>query len=152
LTAFDLPETIDPDAAARPWQWPPAWMNAAWQRGVGDLLDWVLGDRPDAPITGRTTASSPTVYDLTYEEAAAADVAAQGRVGPPVDPAHYPPPQYGEAIQATIAWLRGESTVPPVNRSGKGPYATATELSRWRGTSGRPLVLYWYLVRTAVGA
>lgn len=121
LTEFDLPDPMEPADAARPWQWELAWMNAAWQRGVRDLLGWVLGDRPDAPLSHHVSVGLPTVYDLTYEEAAASDIAAQGRpVGPRVDP-RQPPPQYGEAIQATIVWLRGETTLAPVDQHGNGP-------------------------------
>lgn len=56
---------------------------------------------------------TPNAYDLTYEDAAADDVVTQGCPGGlPVDPSTYPPPQYGEGIQATIRWLRGEDTTP----------------------------------------
>lgn len=97
-------------------------MNAAWQRGVRDLLDWVLCERPDAPLTARIV-DMPTVNDLSYEEVAASDVIAQGRPGGPrVNPATYSPPQYGEAIQATASWLRGQSTSRPVNQAGHGRY------------------------------
>jgi hypothetical protein len=117
LAAFDLPKPMDPADAANPWRWPPAWMNAAWQRGVRDLLDWVLGSRPVSPLCHRVVAGLPAVYDLSYKEAAANDIAAQGRpAGPPIDPVVYPPPQYGEAIIATISWLRGESTCLPSSR------------------------------------
>ena len=117
LAEFDLPDQIDPAHAVRPWQWPPAWANAAWQRGIRDLLDWVLGDRPSAALTGRAVGL-PTVYDLTYEEATASDVATQGRPGgPPVDPAACSPPHYGEGVQATIAWLRGETTELPTGQA-----------------------------------
>ncbi len=98
-------------------------MNAAWQRGVRDLLDWVLGDRPDGPLTG-IAAGMPTARDLSYEESASADVTAEGRPGgKPAGAAACPPPQYGEGIQATIAWLRGESRDQPVDRHGTGPYS-----------------------------
>jgi hypothetical protein len=97
-------------------------MNAAWQRGVCDLLSWVLGDRPDSPLCGRIVGL-PTVYDLTYEETAAEDVIAQSRPGGiPADPRRYPPPQYGEAVQANISWLRGESSTLPVGSCGEAPY------------------------------
>ena len=47
----------------------------------------------------------------------------QGRpAGLPVDPDTYPPPQYGEGIQAAIRWLRGQSTTPPVDQHGCGAY------------------------------
>jgi hypothetical protein len=96
-------------------------MNAAWQGGVHDLLSWVIGDRPDSPLCARVVGL-PTVYDLTYEETAAEDVIAQARPGGiPADSRRYPPPQYGEAIQATITWLRGETTIPPVGSYGESP-------------------------------
>ena len=102
-------------------------MNAAWLRGVRDLLDWVLGDRPDSPLSAHA-AKLPTVYDLSYEEAAAEDVVLQGSPGgTPVDPAQHPPPQYGEGLQAAILWLRGETTTPPLDQNRHGPYATSAE-------------------------
>lgn len=131
LAAFDLPETIDPADSANPWRWPHEWMNAAWQRGVRDLLDWVLGQRPDDLLAGRAVELS-AYYDLTYEESAASAVAVQGAPGGPlVDLTTYPPPQQGEAIRATIAWLRGESSESPIDQQGNGPYTR-----RPRGRSG----------------
>jgi hypothetical protein len=122
LAAFDLPGLMDPDDAADPWRWEPAWMNAAWQRGVRDLLSWVLGDRAASPLCGRTVGL-PAACDLSFEEAAARDVIAQGRPGGPLaDPRRYPPPQYGEAIQAAITWLRGETTTAPAGPHGESPY------------------------------
>jgi hypothetical protein len=71
------------------------------------------------------TVSLPTVYDLSYEETSANEVIMQGRPGGiPVDPNAYPPPQYGEGIQAAIRWLRGQSTIPPVDNAGCSPYGT----------------------------
>jgi hypothetical protein len=96
-------------------------MNAAWLRGVRDILTWVLGKSPASPICQRTI-DRPTTYDLTYEEAAADDVVLQGRPGGGVDPTVYPPPQYGEGIQAAISWLRGETTAPPANQNVLNPY------------------------------
>jgi hypothetical protein len=123
LDAFDLPDPIDPDDAQHPWRWPATWMNAAWQRGVRDLLDWVLGDSPTAPLSSKAI-TLPTLYDLSYEEAAAEEVVLQGRPGgTPIDPARQPPPQYGEGIQAAIIWLRGQTTRPPIDRHGLSPYA-----------------------------
>jgi len=127
LAACDLPDPMDPDDAMNPWRWSAAWMNAAWLRGVRDLLDWVVSDRPAAPLSAQTTRL-PTLYDLSYEEAAAEDVVQQGRPGgEPVDPARQPPPQYGEAVHAAILWLRGETTTPPIDHHGHGPYATSSE-------------------------
>jgi hypothetical protein len=68
-------------------------MNAAWLRGVRDLLTWVLGERDAAPLCNRTVGL-PTTYDLTYEEAAGDPVILQGRPGGiSVDPVTYPAPQ-----------------------------------------------------------
>jgi hypothetical protein len=123
LKAFDLPEPMSPSDARHPWRWSPAWMNAAWLRGVRDILTWVVGETPASPLC-RRAVGLPTTYDLTYEESAAGDVVLQGRPGGhPVDPASYPPPQYGESIQATISWLRGEITAPPADHNGHSPYS-----------------------------
>jgi hypothetical protein len=123
LEACDLPDPMDPTDARTPWQWDAGWMNAAWLRGVRDLLDWVLGERAASPLRCRVVGL-PTVYDLTYEDGAADDVVLQGRpAGLRVDPDAYPPPQYGEGLQGTIRWLRGETTTPPVDEHGCGVYA-----------------------------
>jgi hypothetical protein len=130
IDAFDLPEPMNSTDAKIPWQWDSRWMNAAWLRGVRDLLDWVLGNRAAAPLSGQTV-DLPAVYNLIYEDSAAADVVLQGRPGGiAVDPDSYPPPQYGEAIQATIRWLRGETTTPPADHHGCGAYAACPEASR----------------------
>lgn len=122
LDTCDLPDPMDPADSRNPWGWDAGWMHAAWLRGVRDLLDWVLGDRAASPLCERTVGR-PTTYDLTYEEGTSVDVALQGRPsGLPVYPGNYPPPQYGEAIQATVRWLRGEATTPPVDQDGHGPY------------------------------
>jgi hypothetical protein len=118
LEACDLPDPMDPADARIPWQWNATWMNAAWLRGVRDLLDWVLGDRAASPLRGRLVGL-PNAFDLTYEEGATEDVVLQGRpAGLPVDPGTYPPPQYGEGIQAAIRWLRGGTTTPPADLYG----------------------------------
>ena len=127
LEACDLPDPMDPADARTPWQWDAAWMNAAWLRGVRDLLDWVLGERAASPLR-RRLVGLPSTYDLTYEDGAAEDVILQGRPsGLPVDPAAYPPPQYGEGVQAAIQWLRGETTTPPVDQHGGGAYAACPD-------------------------
>jgi hypothetical protein len=127
LKACDLPESMSPSDARHPWRWSPGWMNAAWLRGVRDILTWVLGECPASPLCERAVGL-PTTYDLTYEEAAADNIVMQGRPGGLLaDPATYPPPQNGEGIQATISWLRGETTAPPVDNDGHGPYAPARQ-------------------------
>jgi hypothetical protein len=130
LDACDLPDPMDPADTRNPWRWDAAWMNAAWLWGVRDLLDWVLGERPASPLCSRTVGL-PAVCDLTHEDRSADDVIQQGRSGGIlVDPATYPPPQYGEAIQATIRWLRGETTAPPADNHGCGAYAACPAASR----------------------
>jgi len=121
LSAFDLPDPMNPSDARNPWQWPATWMHATWQHGVRDLLDWVLGDRLTSPL-GHQVACLPTVHDLEHEDLQADDVASQGRPGGVmIDPDTYPPPQYGEAIQASILWLRGEVTSSPIDAAGYSP-------------------------------
>ena len=123
LKAFDLPEPMSPSDAKHPWRWNTTWMNAAWLRGVRDILTWVLGETPTSPLTQRAVAL-PTTHDLSHEESAADEVVLQGRpCGRPVDPTAYPPPQYGEGIQATITWLRGETTTPPADHNGHSAYS-----------------------------
>lgn len=122
LKASDLPEPVPAAAARHPWRWSQDWMNAAWVRGVADLLGWVLGDSAASPL-GRAAAGSPSRSELTREAAAADEVVLQGRRGGlPVDPGRYPPPQYGEGLQAAVRWLRGETTTAPVDETGRGPY------------------------------
>jgi hypothetical protein len=121
LEISDLPDPMDPTDTLHPWRWPATWMHAAWLHGVRDLLDWVLGDLVTSPL-GQQAVGLPTAHDLEYEDLQADDVASQGRPGGViVDPAAYPPPQYAEAIQASIRWLRGEATISPVELAEYGP-------------------------------
>ena len=54
-----------------------------------------------------------------------------GRAASRVDPAAYPPPQYGEGVQAAIRWLRGEATTPPADQEGCGPYRSGQAGAAW---------------------
>jgi hypothetical protein len=122
LKAVGLPEPLPAPAARHPWRWNQDWMNAAWLHGVADLLGWVLGESTASPL-GRPVAGPPSRYELTCEAAAADEVVLQGRPGGRrVDPDRYPPPQYGEGLQAAVRWLRGEVTTAPVDAAGHGPY------------------------------
>jgi hypothetical protein len=122
--ACDLPDPVDLAEARNPWLWPATWMHAAWLRGVRDLLDWILGDRATSPF-GQQLAGLPTAHDPEYEDLQADDVAWQGRPGGgAIDPDAYLPPQYGEAIQATIGWLHGDALISPVGQAARpgSPY------------------------------
>ena len=126
LKAFDLPEPLPAAVARHPWRWGQDWMNAAGLRGVADVLTWVLGESTVSPL-GRPAAVPPSRYELTCELAAADSVVLQGRPGGRrVDPDRYPPPQYGEGLQAAVRWLRGEVTAAPVDAAGRGPYRRET--------------------------
>lgn len=119
LHVVEAPDGVGPDDLSKQ---DASQMNTAWLRGIRDQLDWVLGDRPDSPLCHRTVGL-PTVYDLTYEESAANEIAIDGRPDrTPADPAHCLRPQYGEAVVAAIRWLRGEGTIPPIDQAGRGPY------------------------------
>ena len=127
LGAGDLPAPMDPLFATRPWQWNASWMDAAWLRGTRDMLAWVAGDRDTAPLSGEI-AHLPPLADAMIEYGLAYDVLEQGRPGgQPVQPATYPPPQYGEAVQATCDWLSGALTSPPADRHGHGAYSGCRE-------------------------
>jgi hypothetical protein len=113
---------MDPADAWNPWRWDATRMNAAWLQGVRDLLDQVLGARGLSPL-GQRVANLPTALDLDNEDLTADDVLLQGRPGGiAVNPGTYPPPQYGGAIQAAIYWLRGETTISPVDQDASSPY------------------------------
>ena len=83
LKAFDLPEPMSPSDARHPWRWDATWMNAAWLRGVRDILTWVLGETSTSPLCQRTVGM-PTTYDLSYE-------AIRRRRGRPPRPPWRPP-------------------------------------------------------------
>jgi hypothetical protein len=92
-----------------------SYADVAWLQGVSDLLGWVLGDRPDAPLSKRATGL-PTVRDLQHEEGAAEDLIARSQHGSLwADAGSANPVEYGGAVQAAIRWLRGEVTIPPVD-------------------------------------
>jgi len=129
LAASDLPDEGNSADAGNPWRWSAEQMNAAWLRGVRDLLEWVLGERDTSPLCQRNKGL-PSAYDLTDEDIAAAEVAARGRPGGPLpNLAAYPAPQYGEAIQATVRWLRGEATAPPADCRGRSLYTAPMDRS-----------------------
>jgi hypothetical protein len=89
--------------------------DSAWPQGINDLLGWVLGDRPDSPLTHRVTGL-PVARDLSFEEDAAEDLIARRDyrgVRPDAGSGRCQLPEYGEAVQVAIQWLRGEVTELP---------------------------------------
>jgi hypothetical protein len=80
-----------------------------------DLLGWVLRERESSPV-GHRAVGPPTSDDLTYEEEAARDLLGMGRTGDPaVDLEIGIRAQYAEGVQASIRWLRGETTQPLID-------------------------------------
>ena len=144
----DLPDEMPTWRAQRPWQWPSSWMNAAWLRGAVRYLDWVLGDNPVSPLSGRQVRLDPVAtlahpephyaqVDLISMRGAGCGVAnieeemmvyldavvTQGHEGqPPAEPSRYPPPQWGEAVEQAHDWVTGENNKPPADHHGCGAY------------------------------
>jgi hypothetical protein len=144
----DLPAHMPAWRAEQPWQWPAPWMNAAWLHGTIAYLDWILGDTPVTPLSGRhaplhpelTLASPEPDYpleDLIALRGAGCGTAAieeelmgylsttvmQGHEGqPPAEPGRYPPPQWGEGVQQAHDWATGEDPTPPADHHGCGDY------------------------------
>ncbi len=112
---------IDADAADRRF----ARQDAAYLDGVAATLAWILRERPEAPIT-RSRPSELTTKDLKAERVHAEDVIEQARN--PGMIGRLRPPWYGEGVKLSITWLLGDSTAPPVDPAGRGPYDKASEL------------------------
>ena len=91
--------------------------------GVVATLGWALGERSEAPITGRRSRQL-TTRDIKTERVHAGDVIeratsswASGRL---------PSPWYGEGVKFTITWLLGDWTASPIDPAGRGPYSQDT--------------------------
>ena len=93
--------------------------------GVVATLAWVLGDRPETPIT-RAHPRELTTRDLKVERVHAEDVIEQARYPWMAD--RLPPPWYGEGVKHSITWLLGDSIAPPVDPAGRGPYGQRSAL------------------------
>ncbi|HUY45232.1 MAG TPA: hypothetical protein VMV92_05855 [Streptosporangiaceae bacterium] len=100
--------------------------DADYLDGVVTTLAWVLGQRPEAPITRRQSRELTTT-DLKAERLHAEDVINQARSPGMVGPLP-PPPPHGEGVKFTITWLLGDWTTPPVDPTGDGPYAQGSHL------------------------
>lgn len=89
-------------------------------------LPWILGERTEAPISRQQARELPA-RDLKRERVRADDVIEQARYPWLAD--RLPPPWYGEGVKLTINWLLGDTTAPPVDSVGRGPYDPDSELS-----------------------
>ena len=87
-------------------------------------LAWILGERAESPVT-RAHARELTTRDLKMERVHAEDVIEQSRYPWMAD--RLPPLWYGEGVKFGN-WLLGDSTAPPVDAAGRGPYAQDSEL------------------------
>jgi hypothetical protein len=99
--------------------------DADYLDGVIATLAWIRGERPDAPIT-RGRSRELATRDLKAERVHADDVIEQARHPWMAD--LLPSSWYGEGVKFSITWLLGDSTVPPVDPAGRGPYGRGSEL------------------------
>lgn len=144
----DLPPEMPPWRAEKPWQRPASWMNEAWLHGAIAYIDWIMGDTPITPLSGRhspldpvTTLASPeppyAQADLIAMRGVGCGVAnieeelmtyldaviMQGHEGQPeAQPDRYPPPQWAEGVQQAHDWVTGEDSKPPADHHGCGGY------------------------------
>lgn len=124
VLADPVPDPISAAQASRPWTMTAGQMNTFYLNGTLMLLMWVTGDSTDGPLTGQPALHTPPDADDIEIELAALDVViAQGCDREcPAEPGTYPPPQYGEGVDAAFRWLTGEDTQPPVDHHGCGAY------------------------------
>jgi hypothetical protein len=117
--AQDRDMNVDPDSRRLTRQ------DADYLGGVAATLTWILGKRPEAPIS-RQQARELTTRDLKRERVRADDVIEQARYPWMADRLRRP--TYGEGVKLTITWLLGDTTGPPVDAAGRGPYHPDSEL------------------------
>ena len=130
IARYGFGEELHPEDLARPWG-NARWQDNAWLRGVRDLLEWVLGERACGPLRG-TPAARPTPYDVYADLSDIDEIMWQGSRCP-VRPG-WPPPQSGEAMDATVHWLDGDTDVPPVCEHALGAYQCACQALARMGT------------------
>lgn len=104
--------TRDLDASPEDRQF--AQRHADYLDGVAATLAWVLGERPEAPIT-HTRSREPTTRDLKAERVHAEDVIGQAKRPWFTEPTST---WYGEGVNHSIDWLLGDSSTCPLTQSG----------------------------------
>jgi hypothetical protein len=104
------------DVAAEPEDWQLARQDVDYLDGVAATLAWVLGGRPEAPIT-RTHNRELTTRDLQTERLHAEDVIEQASDQWMAN--RFPSPWYGEGVKSAITWVLGDSTAQPVDPAGR---------------------------------
>ena len=92
--------------------------------GVVETLAWVLGKRPEAPIT-LTNPPEMTTRDLKLERVHAEDLIEQTKTPWAAD--GQPSARYGEGVKYTITWLLGDQITQPVDLAGQGPCSQWSE-------------------------
>jgi hypothetical protein len=97
-----------------------AQQHAEYLNGVAATLMWVLGERPEAPIT-HAHSQEVTTKGLKRERIHAQDVIEQASIPWMAD--RLSAPWYGEGVKYTISWLLGDWIAQPVDSAGRGPYA-----------------------------
>jgi hypothetical protein len=92
-----------------------AQQDADYLGGVTAALAWVLGEWAETPVT-RKAARLPTTEDLKLVRVHAEELIEQARKPWRTD--GLPSPWYRECLKRSIAWLLGDSTVPPADGLG----------------------------------
>jgi len=132
IARYGFGEELHPADLARPWG-NARWQDNAWLRGVRDLLEWVLGETVLGPVRG-TPAVKPTPYDVYRDLGDIDEIMWQGSRCP-VRPG-WPPPQSGEAMDATVRWLDGRTGKPPVCEHALGAYQCGCQETAWMSAGG----------------
>jgi hypothetical protein len=124
ILAEPVAQPISAAQASHPWTMTAGQMNTFYLNGSLMFLMWVTGDSKSGPLTDQAAAHTPPdTDDVEIELAALGTILAQGRDRDcPAEPRVYPPPQYGEGVDAAFRWLTGEDTRPPVDHHGCGAY------------------------------
>jgi hypothetical protein len=99
--------------------------DAAYLDGVVATLVWILGGQAETPVT-RVRSRELTTKDLKVERVYAEDVIEQASRPWMTD--RLPPASYSEGVKFSINWLLGDSTTPPVDPAGQGPYGRGSKL------------------------